>query len=92
MFQDACCGKDSFMFKSDETIWGLVRQCNEPIEYKAILTVEDCGQVSLTLTFVPPHPFVVNMPEHHCIEAQSITVAYARLVRFLNDYGVDFVD
>jgi len=78
-------------FKSDETIWGCVRQGDDTIQYRGILKVEEPGQVSLELSFVPPHPFVVNMPEHHCIEARSITEAYARLVGFLNDYGVDLV-
>ena len=84
-------GSDSWTFKSEETIWGRVRQAEEPIEYKGILKVEESGRVSLVLNFVPPHPFVVNMPVHHCIEAQSITEAYARLVEFLDDYGVDLV-
>ncbi len=79
-------------FTSDETIWGRVRQANESIEYKGVLKVTDSGGVSLELSFVPPHPFVVNMPEHHYIEAHSITEAYARLVRFLDDYGIDLVD
>jgi len=53
--------------------------------------VEESGRVSLELSFVPPHPFIVNMPENHRIEAQSITEAYTRLVAFLDDYGVDLV-
>lgn len=84
-------GEDQLTFKSDETIWGRVRQADESIEYRGILEVEESGRVSLELSFVPPHPFVVNMPEHHCIEAQSITEAYARLVGFLDDYGADLV-
>ena len=78
-------------FKSDETIWGRVRQADESIQYRGILKVEESGRVSLELSFVPPHPFIVNMPEHHRIEAQSITEAYARLVAFLDDYGIDLV-
>lgn len=78
-------------FKSDEIIWGRVRQADESIQYKGILKVDESGQVSLELSFVPPHPFIVNMPEDHRIDAQSITEAYARLVAFLDDYGIDLV-
>ena len=83
--------EDPLTFKSDETIWGCTRQGDDTIQYRGILKVEESGHVSLELRFVPPHPFVVNMPEHHCIEARSITEAYARLVAFLNDYGVELV-
>ena len=78
-------------FKSDETIWGRVRQADETFLYRGILKVEEPGPVSLELNFVPPQPFVVNMPDHHCIEAQSITDAYARLVGFLDNYGADLI-
>ena len=81
----------SLTFKSDETIWGRVRQADESIQYSGILKVEESGRVSLDLNFVPPHPYIVNMPENHRIEAQSITEAYARLVAFLDDYGIDLV-
>ncbi len=78
-------------FKSNETIWGCTRQGNDLIQYRGMLTVAKSGQVSLELRFVPPHPFLVNMPEHRCIEARSITEAYARLVEFLNEFGVDLI-
>ncbi len=52
-------------FESNETVTGQVRGSNEWIEYQATLRVADSGKkpVSLELTFVPPHSFVVNMPE-----------------------------
>ena len=78
-------------FKSDETIWGRVRQADESIQYRGLLKVEESGRVSLELSFVPPHPFIVDMPANHRIEAQSITEAYARLVAFLDDYGIDLI-
>jgi len=81
----------SLTFKSNETIWGRIRQANESIQYGGILKVEESGRVSLELSFVPPQPFIVNMPENHRIEAQSITEAYARLVAFLDDHGIDLV-
>ena len=71
--RDGDRGESSLTFKSDETIWGRVRQADESIQYRGILKVEKSGRVSLELSFVPPHPFIVNMPENHRIEAQSIT-------------------
>ena len=79
------------IFKSDETIWGRVRQADDLIQYRGILIVDESGRVSLDLSFVPPHPFIVNMPESYRIEAQSITEAYTRLVAFFDDYGIDLV-
>jgi hypothetical protein len=89
---DTAAGEEgSLTFKSDETIWGRVRQADESIQYNGILKVEESGRVSLELSFVPPHPFILNMPENHRIVAQRITEAYARLVAFLDDFGIDLV-
>lgn len=78
-------------FESEETIWGLVRQSNERIEYQGILRVEGAGKnrVSLELSFVPPHPFLLNMPERLHIQAKSITQAYSKLVRLFDQHCVD---
>ena len=81
----------SLAFESEETVSGCVRQSNECIEYRGILRVEESGEnpVSLELDFVPPHPYLVNMPMRLSIQAQTITEAYSRLVRILNEHGVD---
>ena len=78
------------IYESDETVTGRVRQSGEWIEYRGTLKVEEAREfrVSLDLVFVPPHPFIVNMPEQHSIHAQSVTEAYSKLVRFLDEYGV----
>lgn len=78
-------------FESEETVFGRVRQCNEQIEYRGVLKVADPGKerVSLELDFVPPHPFVMNMPERVSVEAPSITEVYSKLVRILDEYDVD---
>ena len=79
-------------FKSQETVTGRVRGTDEWIKYQAILRVEDSGKnpVSLELVFVPPHPFVVNMPDRKSLKAESIAKVFSSLVRFLDEYGVDF--
>jgi hypothetical protein len=78
-------------FKSEEIILGCVRQSEERIEYRGILRFEESAAkpVSLELDFVPPHPYLVNMPTRLSIHAQSITEAYSKLVRVLDEHGVD---
>ena len=79
-------------FESQETVTGRVRESNEWIKYQAILRIDDSGKdpVSLELAFVPPHPFVVNMPERKSLKAESIAKVFSNLVRFLDEYGIDF--
>ncbi len=45
--------------------------------------------VSLEITFVPPHPFMCNMPEKQFIKAESITNAYEEVVNFFKSYGLE---
>ncbi len=79
-------------FESQETVTGRVRGSDEWIEYQAVLCVEDAGKhpVSLDLTFVPPYPFVADMPEQMKLEAESVTAVFSKLVRFLDELGVSF--
>ena len=83
----------TIVFESKEDITGFSPQNREWIEYTGILKVRTLGKkpVSLELKFVPPHPFVMNLPEEHMIRADSITAVYVKLVRFLKRWGVDFV-
>ena len=68
-----------------------MRQSDEQVEYRGTLRIEETGEnpVLLELSFVPPHPFLVNMPMQLSIQAGSITGAYSKLVRLLNKHGVD---
>lgn len=79
-------------FESHETVTGRVRGADEWIEYHAVLRVKDSGKtpVSIQLTFVPPHPFTVNLPEQKVIRAESIAKAFSDIVRFLDGFGIDF--
>jgi hypothetical protein len=42
------------------------------------------------MTFIPPHPFSVNMPLVHSIKADSISGLYFKVVNLLGKYGVEF--
>jgi hypothetical protein len=78
-------------FESEETVLGCVRQSEERIEYRGILRVQESAlnPVSLELEFVPPHPYLENMPMRLSIRARSVTEAYSKLVRVLDEHGVD---
>jgi hypothetical protein len=80
------------IFESEEEIYGRVPRAHDMVHYKSILKVKDGGKtpVSLEMTFVPPHPFAFNMPEKHSIMAESITGAYVKLVKFFNNFGIEF--
>jgi len=80
------------IYESKETILGHLPKSKEWIEYSGVLKIRDGGKepVSLELKFVPPHPFPFNMPETHSIKGVSVTDAYAKLVNFLDRYGVKF--
>ena len=80
------------IFESKECIQGVVPLSNDWVEYTSILQVKNGGKmpVSLDMKFVPPHPFSVNMPLEHTINAESISCLYGKVVKFLWKYGVEF--
>ena len=71
---------------------GVVPRANDWIQYGCILKVKDGGKmpVSLEMKFIPPHPFLVNMPLEHSMNAESISSIYGKVVKFLSKYGVEF--
>jgi hypothetical protein len=80
------------VFESKETILGVVPQANDWVTYSCLLKISDGGKlpVSLEMTFIPPHPFSVNMPLVHSIKAESISALYFKVINFLGKYGVEF--
>ncbi|MEA3416188.1 MAG: hypothetical protein U9R02_08555 [Thermodesulfobacteriota bacterium] len=84
--------KYKVIYESTEEIYGIVPKAYDWVHYSSILMVKDGGKkpVSLEMTFVPPHPFICNMPEKHSIKAESITNAYVKVVNFFKSYGIEF--
>ncbi len=84
--------KYKVIFESEEEIYGVVPRAGDWVHYSSILKVKDGGKkpVSLQMKFVPPHPFICNMPETHSIKAESITEAYTKVVKFLGKFGIEF--
>ena len=80
------------IFETKETILGVVPRANDWVTYSCLLKIEDGGKlpVSLEMTFIPPHPYSVNMPLTHSIKADSISGLYFKVVKFLGKYGVEF--
>lgn len=70
----------------------MIPKAGEWVQYSSILAVKDGDKkpVSLKMTFVPPHPFICNMPESHSIKAESITDAYAKVVKFFKKFDIEF--
>ena len=84
--------KYKVIFTSKEFVHGVVPRANDWVEYECTLQVKDGGKkpVSLDMKFVPPHPFLVNMPMEHSIQAESISNLYGKVARFLSKFGVEF--
>jgi len=80
------------IYESTEEIYGIVPKAYDWVHYSSILSVKDGGKkpVSLEMTFVPPHPFMCNMPEKLFIKAASITDVYVEVVNFFRSYGIEF--
>ena len=70
--------KSKVIFQSKEEIYEIVPRANDWVHYSGILSVKDSGKnpVSVSMTFIPPHPFKCNMPKKHLIKAESITDVY----------------
>ena len=84
--------RHNVVFEARETISGVVPQANDWVKYSCLLKVEDGGKlpISLEMTFIPPHPFSVNMPTTHSIKAESISGLYFKVITFFHEYGVEF--
>lgn len=80
------------VFEARETILGVVPRAGDWVQYSCLLKIEDGGKlpVSLEMTFIPPHPYSVNMPLAHSIKAKSISGLYSNVIKFLGKYGVEF--
>lgn len=80
------------LHESVEIIEAVFPRGKERINYRGLLKVLDSGAspVRLELSFVPPHPFLCNMPESHSIRGTSVTEVYVKLTRFLRKNGFEF--
>ena len=83
----------NILYESSEQIEAVFPRAKERIEYRGLLCVRSSGAtpVTLTLKFVPPYPFCVEVPETHTIKGRSVTEVYAKLVRFFHKFGFEFV-
>ena len=84
--------RNKIIYESEETIIGHLPKSDEWVQYSGRLIIRDGGNtpVTLDMTFDPPHPFALNMPDTHSIKAVSVTDAYARAVKFFERYGIQF--
>jgi len=82
----------SILHESVERIEAVHPRGKERIAYRGLLQVLDSGvsPVRLDLRFIPPHPFLCNMPESHSIRGKSVTEVYVKLTRFFRRSGFEF--
>ena len=80
------------VFETTEMITGVVSRANDWVRYSCVLRIKDGGKqpVTLDMEFIPPHPFSVNMPLVHAIQAHSLSSMYFKVITFLGKYGVEF--
>jgi hypothetical protein len=52
------------LYESQESIFGFFPKSKEWVEYRSVLRIKDGGKMPVTIEmiFIPPHPFVFNMP------------------------------
>ena len=82
--------RKNIIFQSQESIYGRHLRSKEWIEYKATIEIKDGGKqpVSVDLEFVGIQPLGFEMPPHKKIEAESISNAFVKIMRFLERYDI----
>jgi hypothetical protein len=80
------------LYDSKESIFGFFPKSGEWVEYKSVIRIRNGGKMPVTIdmTFVPPHPFAFNMPLTHRIQGESVTDAYAKVVKFFRRFDIEF--
>ena len=83
--------KPNIIYQSEEAIYGFSPRSKESIEYSATITIKNSGKkpVSINMKFRPPHPYLFSMPLEHKVEAENLTQAYAKVVKFLKRFGFE---
>ena len=83
--------KPKIIYQAKESIYGRHFQSKEWIEYSLDIIIKDAGKypISIEMTFVPPHPYVMNMPLHHSIKSENLSQAFTKIVKFFYNYGFD---
>ena len=82
--------KAKVIFESSEKIYGYLPRDKEWIHYQCKLTVQNSNknQVTLVMTFVPPHPPWFKLPEEKIIKGESISDVYGKVSLFLKNLGL----
>jgi hypothetical protein len=91
---DGCLvmAKFDIIYESHERIQARERGIGEWTEYDAVITIKAEGKnpVTIDMTFDSIPPFGVELPKAHKIQAENLTQAYSKVVRFFNRYGFVF--
>jgi len=84
--------KFNIIYQSHEIIQARERGFGEWTEYAAVITIRDGGKnpVTIDMTFDSIPPFSIELPKTHKIQAENLTQAYSKVVRFYNRHGFVF--
>jgi hypothetical protein len=84
--------KFNIIYQSRESISAREKGYGEWIQYDAVITIKGGGKnpVTIDMTFDSIPPFAIELPKTYKIEAENLTQAYAKVVRFFDRYGFVF--
>lgn len=79
------------LYQTKESIYGQHFQSKEWIEYSLSIKIKDSGKqpVQVEMTFVPPHPFAIDIPEKRLVKAEDLSGAFTKIVRFFRSWGFE---
>ena len=84
--------KFAIVYQSCEPIYAREIRTGEWIQYDAIITIKDGGKnpVTIEMTFDSIPPFALELPKTHKINAENLTRAYLKVIRFFDRHGFVF--
>ena len=80
-----------YLYESQESIFARHIQSKEWIEYSINIIIKKSGKlpIIIEMNFIPPHPFVLNMPDRHLIKAENLSVAFTKISKYLKRMGFE---
>ena len=83
--------KSNVLYHAQESIFARHIQSKELIEYSIEINILESGKqpVRIEMTFIPPHPFVMNMPEKHSIKAENLATAFTKIAKLFKKDGFE---
>lgn len=83
--------KTNIIYQSQDSIFGRFIRSKETVQYSALITIKDAKTkpITIEIKFIPPPPVLIDLPLDHKIEAENLTAAYAKVIRFFRRFGLE---